>query len=65
MKINDHEIKIKIQKSIRQEICCEFIGIDPDKENFDTFDAINEIFRYIKQLYNQLSKQSSKKSSNR
>ena len=43
----DYEIKRK--KAIKQELGCKFIRIDPDKEDFDIFRAINEIFRYIKQ----------------
>ena len=41
--------KIKRQKAIEQEIGCKFIRIDLDKEDFDIFRAINEIFRHIKQ----------------
>ena len=36
---------------------CEFIRIDPDKEESGTFKAINEIFRHIKQSSNRLTKQ--------
>ena len=32
-----------------QELGCKFIRIDPDKEDYDNFRAINEIFRHIKQ----------------
>ena len=32
-----------------------------DKGNFDIFEAINEIFRHIKQSSNQLNKQSTRK----
>ena len=35
---------------MKQELGCKFIRIDPDKEDFDIFRAINEIFRQIKQL---------------
>ena len=41
--------KITNQKAI-QGLDCEFIWIDLDKEDFDSFRAINEIFRHIKQL---------------
>ena len=41
--------KIKRQKAIEQELGCKFIRIDLDKEDFDIFRAINEIFRHIKQ----------------
>ena len=43
----DHEIKR--QKAKEQELVCKFVRIDPDKEDFDIFRAINEIFRHIKQ----------------
>ena len=43
------EYKINQQKAIYQEFGCKFIRIDPDKEDFDIFRAINEIFRHIKQ----------------
>ena len=32
-----------------QELGCKFIRIDPDEDEFDSFRAINEIFRHIKQ----------------
>ena len=35
----DHDIKR--QKAAEQKCGCEFIRIDPDKENFDVFKAIN------------------------
>ena len=41
--------EIKRQKAIAQEFGCKFIRIYPDKEDFDSFRAINEIFRQIKQ----------------
>ena len=43
------DYEIKRQKAIDQERGCKFIRIDPDKEDFDVFRAINEIFRHIKQ----------------
>ena len=42
------DYEIKIQKAIEQELDCNFIRIDPDKEEFDIFRAVNEIFRHIK-----------------
>ena len=51
---NDCEIKRK--RSIEQELGCEFIRVDPDKEEFTIFKAINEIFRLIKQSSNKLTK---------
>ena len=32
--------EIKRQKGIKQELCCWFIRIDPEKEDFDIFEAI-------------------------
>ena len=50
------DYEIKGQKSIKQELGCDFIRIDPDKEDFNIFKAINEIFGHIKQSSNQLAK---------
>ena len=36
------------QKALEKEVCYKFIRINPDKENFNVFKAINEIFRHIK-----------------
>ena len=41
------QYQIERQKAIEQELGCKFIRIDPGKEDFDIFRAINEIFRYI------------------
>ena len=41
--------KKKRQKAIEKELGYKFIRIDPDKEEFDIFRAMNEIFRHIKQ----------------
>ena len=43
------DYEIKRQKAIEQGLGCKLIRIDPDKEDFDTFRAINEILRHIKQ----------------
>ena len=43
------EYKINQQKAIYQEFGCKFIRIDPDKEDFDIFRALNQIVRQIKQ----------------
>ena len=51
------DYEIKRQKATEQELGCEFITIDPDKENFNIFKSISEIFRQIRQLSNQLTKQ--------
>ena len=48
--------EIKRQKVIEQELGCEFTRIDPDKEEFDIFKAVNEIFRQIEKSSNQLAK---------
>ena len=45
-----------MQKAIEQELNCNFIRIDPDKKDFDTFKAIIEIFRCTKKSSNQLTK---------
>ena len=45
--------EIKRQKTIEQKLGCKFIRIDPDKENFDVFKAINKILKYIKQSSNK------------
>ena len=37
-----------MQNKLEQELGCKFIRIDPDKEEFDIFRAINEIFRHTK-----------------
>ena len=42
------DYEIKRQKAIEQELSCKFIRIDPRKDDFDIFSAINEIFRHIK-----------------
>ena len=46
--------EIKRQKAIEQELGCKFIRIGPDKEDFDTFKTVNEIFRHIKQSTKKL-----------
>ena len=49
----------KRQKAIKRELGCELIRIvriDLDKKDLDTFKAIKEQFRYIKQFSNQLTK---------
>ena len=42
------ENEIKRQKAIEQELDCKFTKIDSDKEDFDIFKTINEVFRHIK-----------------
>ena len=43
----DHEIKR--QKALEKKLDCEFIRINPDKENFNIIKAINKIHRHIKE----------------
>ena len=50
-----------MQKSIGQEPGCKFIRTDPDKEDFDIFKVVNEVFRHAKQstkevLINKISR---------
>ena len=42
------DYEIKRGKAIKQELGCEFIRINPDKEDFDILEAIKELFKYIK-----------------
>ena len=44
------DYKIKRKKVTKQELGCKFIRIDLDKEDFNIFRSINEIFRDNKQL---------------
>ena len=46
--VRNIDCDINWQKAIEQEVGCKFIRIDPDKEEFDIFRAINEMIRYIK-----------------
>ena len=39
----------KAKKAIEKEIGCNFIRIDRDKEDYNVFRHINEIFSHIKQ----------------
>ena len=48
------DYEIKRQKPIKQELGCKLIRIDPGKEEFDIFRAINKIFRHIKQSTKKL-----------
>ena len=43
------DYEIKRQKTIKKELAWKFIKIHPDKEDFDIFRTINQIFRHIKQ----------------
>ena len=55
----NHEIER--QKEIEKELGCEFIRINPDKEIFYIFRAVNEIHRHIKTLSKEPTKESNKK----
>ena len=55
------DFEVKMQEAMEQKLGSKFIRIDPDKEIFDFFEAINEIFRPVKQSSNKLTKQSTKK----
>ena len=46
----DIGFEIGRQKAIEERLGCEFIKINPDKENSYIIKAINEIFGHIKQL---------------
>ena len=50
--------EIKREKAIEKEIDCEFIRINPDKEDFNSFKAINEIYRHIKESIKNSNKKS-------
>ena len=43
------EYEIKRQKAIEEKLGGKFIRIDPNKNDFDIFRAISEIFRHTKQ----------------
>ena len=40
------DYEIKRQKAVEQELGCKFIRIHPNREDFDIFKTINEIFRH-------------------
>ena len=48
------DYEIKRQKVIEQELGCKFVRIDPDKEDFDIFKTVREIFRHVKQSTKKL-----------
>ena len=41
--------EILAMRSTAQEVGCKFVRTDPNKEDFDIFKVVDEIFRYIKQ----------------
>ena len=56
----DHEIKR--QKALEKELICDFIRINPDKNDFNISRAKNQIFRHIKESIKKLTEESTKKS---
>ena len=50
--------EIERQKALEKELGCQFIRINPDKENFNIFKAQNKIFRHIKESNKELAKKS-------
>ena len=53
--IND---EIQKQKALEKELGCEFIRINPDKENVNISKVINEINRHIKKSTKEINKKS-------
>ena len=54
--------EMKRQKALEKELGCKFIIINLDKENFNVFKTINEIFRHIKESNKKSTEESTKKS---
>ena len=54
--------EIERQETLGKELGCKFIRINPDKESFNVFKAINEIFRHIKESNKKSTEISTKKS---
>ena len=56
IEINENRLgyRIKRQKTIEQELSCNFIRIGSDKEDFDIFTTINEILKQIKKSTKKL-----------
>ena len=50
------DCEIKREKVIEQELGCELIRTDLDKEGINFFKAINKIYRYIKKPSNRFTK---------
>ena len=61
---NDRDIdyEIKRQKAVEKELGCEFIRINPAKENFNIFVEIDKIQNYITKSTKKLTEESTKKS---
>ena len=45
----DIEYEVKLQKHIKEKLCCKFIKYNPDAEDFNLFKVINRIFLAIQQ----------------
>ena len=56
----DISFEIERQKALEKELCCRFIRINPDKENFNVIKVINEIFRHIKESNKKSTEESTK-----
>ena len=54
--------EIERQQALEKKLGCKFIRINPDKENFNVFKVINEIFRHIKESNIKSTEESIKKS---
>ena len=54
--------EIETQKALEKELGCKFVRTNPDKENFNVFKVVNEIFRHIKKSNKKSTKESTKKS---
>ena len=54
--------EIKRQKALEKKLGCKFIRINPEKKNFNLFQAINEIFQHIKESNKKSTEESTKKS---
>ena len=50
--------EIQRQKALEKELGCEFVRINPDKENFNIFKTINQIHRHIKESTKKITKES-------
>ena len=58
----DIDYEMERQKSIENEIGCEFIRINPAEENFNIFVKIGKIQNYITKSTKNLTEESTKKS---
>ena len=58
----DSDYEIKVQKALENELDCEFIRINPAKEDFNIFVEIGKIQSYIVESIKNLPEDSTKKS---